>query len=146
MAEEVEKLKKEVEELKRLVQTMAEKRQLELIEQELRDLENDGSKNYGERVRHIESEIKRLNEEVRRGSKLFEMVAEIRSDLKDIERRVAKLESAIYGDSGEGGLIYKMARLESKIDDVAKKSLLSITLTAGTFLTIIITLIHYLAH
>lgn len=146
---ELEELKREVEELKRIVNDIVVSRRLGELGREVDKLieeENNGKGVNKAKVKLLESEVRRLADEVERGRKLYEAVVEIKTNLSNIEARVGKLEKAIYGDGSNEGLVYKMAQVESKIDNINKRTNLSLTFTVGTFVSIITTLVLFLVH
>ena len=72
-----------------------------------------------------------------------EEVNNIRIRLDELEKRVRRLEQTVYGN-GQDGLVGRISRLEARIEGISKQLSTNTLLTAGTFLSIIVTLITLL--
>ena len=68
---------------------------------------------------------------------------EIEIRLQELEKKVTRLEQTVYGN-GSNGLVQRLARLEERMNSLQKQISTNTMLTAGTFLSIIITLITLL--
>ena len=72
-------------------------------------------------------------------------LARIESKLDELERRVSKMEEALYGDGGQG-IISRLSAIEARLDVMTSKINTNTTLAAGTFLGIVVTLISILIY
>ena len=71
-------------------------------------------------------------------------LSQLETTIQDLERRVGRMEAAMYGNGNSKGVLSRLAVIETKIEELKSNVKWSVILAAGTFLGIIVTIISIL--
>jgi len=75
---------------------------------------------------------------------IWSKLSQLETTMQDLERRVGRMEQAMYGNGNSKGVISRLAVIEAKLEELKSTSKWAIVLSAGTFLGIIVTIISIL--
>lgn len=65
----------------------------------------------------------------------------IEASIKELERRMGKIEVLMYGDGSSKSIIERITKLETKVDEIRSIAKLALYFSIGTFLGIIVTIV-----
>jgi len=65
----------------------------------------------------------------------------IESSIKELERRMGKIEALMYGDGSSKSIVERITKLETKVDEIRSIAKLALYFSIGTFLGIIVTIV-----
>jgi len=71
-------------------------------------------------------------------------LSQLETMVKDLERRMDRVEQAMYGDGNSKGVLSRLAVIETKLEELRSSVNIAVVLAAGTFLGIIVTIISIL--
>ena len=75
---------------------------------------------------------------------IWSKLTQLETTIQDLERRVGRMEQAMYGNGNSKGVLSRLAVIETKLGELSQKVNWSVILAAGTFLGIIVTIISIL--
>jgi len=65
----------------------------------------------------------------------------IEASIKELERRMGRIEVLMYGDGSSKSIVERITKLETKVDEIRSIAKLALYFSIGTFLGIIVTIV-----
>jgi hypothetical protein len=95
------------------------------------------------KLREIEDKVKKIERlvDIDNGLATVSSIKELKIYMRDFERRLSRVEEALYGNSSDAGILTRLTRVEERVKNIESKIGLNLTLTVGTFLSIIVTIV-----